>query len=453
MIFNRLYWTTYLALNSVQQKRYPYKALKDIERARERRLRYIVDFAFKNVPFYKELKSTRGIKPEDIQTTHDLQLLPLIEHRNVQENPLIFVSETYPLRNLLHLRTGGSTGEPKDIYHDTRSLFQSAVHGERGAHVVTKQIGKRFGYKEVMFAPGVSSIQEVSAFWHAKAWIPSPFRIKRRWLSLFHPTEKNVRLINEFQPDVIFCYGSYLELLFYHLETTGETMHRPQAIIYSSDTLSETVRKIILNKYRIPVFGWYQTVEAPKIAFECEQHEGLHLNIDYYDVRIVDDEGNPVSEGDEGEIVISNLYNRGTVLLNYKIGDVGRMIKEPCPCGRTLPRLSFPQGRADDFLETTGGVPVHSQQIGAVFLKYTDVLQFQVQQTTPAHVRVELVVKPDTDRDAIAKDLSAEFKKILGAGVVINVHFVDSVSPTEVGKRRRFISEQQRTKLRNAFNQ
>ena len=80
----------------------------------------------------------------------------------------------------------------------------------------------------------------------------------------------------------------------------------------------------------------YNAAEAFKIGFYCEQRTGFHLHEDLCHVRIAGADGATAGPGEVGRIVISNLVNRASVLLNYPIGDLGAIAAEPCPCGRTL---------------------------------------------------------------------------------------------------------------------
>jgi phenylacetate-coenzyme A ligase PaaK-like adenylate-forming protein len=84
-------------------------------------------------------------------------------------------------------------------------------------------------------------------------------------------------LINTYKPDVIHSYGSYLEVLFARLETTGEAFHRPKAVGFGGDGLSDSARRLILDHFGIPAFSLYSSVEAPSMAFECGEHRGLPL--------------------------------------------------------------------------------------------------------------------------------------------------------------------------------
>jgi phenylacetate-CoA ligase len=438
-ILKRIYRSIRLAREIRREVQMAYEPAERIRELRDTRARDIVEYAYRYVPWYTECMKEKGIIPPDIHTADDLEILPTVARREVQKNPLAFVSTERPVTEYLALRTGGSTGEPKTIYHDVESLFMVAAHGERGRRIVTDTIGKRYGYKETILVPRISSTSRISEFWKKNAWFPPWLQIKRQWLSLFEQQDVNVKKINQFKPDTIFTYGSHLDWLFSFLETENVKCYMPKAIIYSSDTLSESTRSLIQDKYCIPLFSWYQTVEAAKVGFECEEHNGIHLNEDWNHIRIVDDEGNTLPPGEEGEIVISNLHNHGTVLLNYKIGDVGTMYNERCPCGRTLKLMSFPGGRVDDFLITKTGRTVHPQEVTNIMTELEDLWQFQIRQFAPSSFKIELVIGNNGDPDTVKKDIQTLFFHTFGNDIVIQWDFVDSITPTDMGKRRRVI--------------
>ena len=98
------------------------------------------------------------------------------------------------------------------------------------------------------------------------------------------------------------------------------------------------------------VLSVYQAVEIGIIGWECERQCGHHLNVDLCPIRILDSDRRELPIGESGQVVTSNLVNRGTVLLNYMLGDLATRLPEPCGCGRSLPLLSHVQGRTTDWL-------------------------------------------------------------------------------------------------------
>ena len=252
-------------------------------------------------------------------------------------------------------------------------------------------------------------------------------------------------MIQAFRPDVISTYGSYLELLFPYLCETGRRLHLPRAICYGADGLSDSVRRLILEDFGIHVLSAYQSIEAYQIGFECERHVGLHLNIDLYPVRIVDAEGRALPPGETGEVVVSNLVNRATVLLNYRLGDLASLLPERCSCGRTLPLLSFPQGRRDDIIVLPSGRLMHPHILNDLMRFETEVWRYQVIQETRTCFRVSLVVTPTCQREELRKRIESRFARTFGQGATIQVAFVESIDRTAAGKHRTVVSRIRQT--------
>jgi phenylacetate-CoA ligase len=166
----------------------------------------------------------------------------------------------------------------------------------------------------------------------------------------------------------------------------------------------------------------------------------VHLNIDLCPTRIVDERGKDLPAGESGEVIISNLINRATVFLNYRLGDVATLLDEPCSCGRTLPLLSHVEGRRTDWLELSSGRRVHPQVLPAIFKYQQGIWQFQVVQETPARFRINLVADEVVDRSETNKRVAAELASALGEEVQVDVQFVQAIPRTPQGKVRTVIS-------------
>jgi phenylacetate-CoA ligase len=264
---------------------------------------------------------------------------------------------------------------------------------------------------------------------------------------LLDTPERNLALINEFQPNVIRSYGSYLDVLFPYIHAESRPFCSPALITYSSDGMSESVRRLIVETFEIPLLSTYEAVEAFKIGFECREHVGLHLNIDLYPVRIVNAEALPVPDGESGDVVVTNLVNRSTVLLNYRLGDIARMLPRACPCGRSLPLLSFPEGRNDEYLQLPNGQILHPQAVRTILLSEEAIWRFQVIQLTASHLRLLIVAAPGADSETMQQRLAVKFASVLGAKVTVDIVFVDSIARTTKGKFRAVISMAQNIRM------
>ncbi len=123
-------------------------------------------------------------------------------------------------------------------------------------------------------------------------------------------------------------------------------------------------------------------VMGPGVAGECQQCNGLHINEDHFLVEVLDPATlEPVPEGEVGELVITTLTKEAFPMIRYRTRDLTRILPEPCPCGRTLRRMSRIMGRTDDML-IIKGVNVFPTQIEAVLFDIEG-----VRAALPAHRR------------------------------------------------------------------
>ena len=436
MILSRLYWNAYLATHLAGQAHYPFKPLEVIRSDQSQNVRKIVSHAYRYVPYYRDAMSKLGLSPEDFREARDLEKLPLLERRQIQEDPEYYLSRARSPHEYLKYRSSGSTGAPLPFYFNPEALFQCAIHGERGHSIIKRLTGKKFGYREITFESPNCSQQKIRKFWQNQTLIPRTMRITRQAISLDTPPEESLAIINDFKPEVIYGHGSYYALMFAWLEKSGAASHQPKAIIYSSDGMPEQTRRLIMEKYQVPVFSWYQTIEAIKIAFECENHIGQHINEDMYVVRIINQKGQTLPDGESGEIVLSNLFNRGTVLLNYRLGDFATKLPTACPCGRSLGMLSFLEGRKDDLIRLPGGKTVHPQAIRPLISKEESIMQYQIIQNTLTSFIIKIVPKKGVDQAQTRNNIRCKFKKVLGDHTEVEVRFVEATDSTSGGKHR-----------------
>jgi phenylacetate-CoA ligase len=440
MILSRLMWNVYLAYHLRGQSGFPFKPLEEIKRTQAKRLQSMISHAYSTVPYYRETMKRLGLRPDDLRTPEDLERLPLLERDQLQRDPEYFLSRLKKPDSCLKLRSSGSTGNPRTIYHDAAALFQNAAHSAREHSIIGPILGKSIGYRASIITSPNSSAREVLSYTQKRGFFPSGIRIERQSLWLADPPEKNISLMDRFKPDILHTYGSYLEMLFPYLHATGRPFHKPKVVMYGADNLSDSVRRLIVEEFKIPVLSTYQAIEAFKIGFECNYNTGLHLNIDLYPIRIIDSNGQSLRDGESGDVVISNLVNRATVLLNYRLGDVASKLPTGCLCGRILPLLSFPQGRSNDWIELASGKIVHSQVVNAIFRGEEEVWQHQVLQQSRSQFQVSLVASKTSDRDAISGRITEKFVRNFGSEIELKIAFVEEIARTDSGKFRTVIS-------------
>jgi len=199
-------------------------------------------------------------------------------------------------------------------------------------------------------------------------------------------------------------------------------------------------RELIERDLGIPVHSAYQAAEALLIAYQCERRQGFHISLDQVAVRVIDREGRNTAPGESGEIILSNLTNRATVLLNIKLGDIVTRSSGPCPCGRPLPLLERIEGRADDLIAVPGGTVLHSLSALTKLQAIPGVVQVQVVQEELRRFQLRAVCAAGADWEIVRQGLADAFQRLLGTEIELNIERRERIDPEPGGKIKAVIS-------------
>lgn len=438
-VLGKMYGSSVVVAHLPRQRGIPFLPEEKLWELRDARLRQTVQYAADTVPYYQHLFQKEGIDPQSIKTVHDLRRLPIVEKATVRNNPGLFVSTSSLGRTSLPFTTSGSTGEPTVIHHDYNSLLANIAYGERERSVLSAVCGKRFHPREAYIVRPRSTITKVWDFYRNHTFAASSR--PRLLLDILRPIEQNIREINAFRPDILVGYGSYLEALFRTLKSKGTRMHLPRVLFYGAECMTDPGKQFIEKEFGITVLSMYNAVEAFKIGFLCEVRNGFHLHDDLCHLRITDTDGADLAPGTKGHVVITNLINRGTILLNYRLGDVGSLAWSKCPCGRSLPLLAELEGRKEDILLLSNGEFVHPRAIWAVLNQRNEVLKYQLIQHRPNQFELRLVTRDPQAYQLVVRTILTDLRRLLGESAEIEGKHYPALEPEASGKFRPVMSK------------
>jgi len=441
MFAQRVYWSLYLGRRVLGQARYPFKPRPAILRDQSRHVRRMVAHAYANVPYYRRTLDELGLKPSDFRTAEDLARLPILERRRIQEAPRDFMSGAAQRSSWLVLSTSGSSGSPLTVFHDPRSVLSNVGHQARYRAVLLAALGRRFRYRETLIFSFSSSVLRHKDFLRERTLLAGWFIPAKQKLSMYDPPVRNVVELAAFRPDVIQSYGSYIEELFAYLAEHERAYQPPRVVGFGADGVSDSARRMMRARFGTECYGSYNAVEIGRIGFECPAHRGYHVNEDVHPLRIVDEAGRTLPPGEPGDVIVSNLVNRAMVFLNYRLGDIASLIPGPCPCGRTLPLLTYPAGRSDDWMELPSGQRLHPQAVHTLLREEYELWQYQVTQESPLSFRLSLVAKDACDREQTRARLTAKFRQTFGEDARVEVTFVAALPRTAAGKVHPIVSQ------------
>ncbi len=171
-------------------------------------------------------------------------------------------------------------------------------------------------------------------------------------------TEKQLQMMQDLQSTVICATSSYALLLSEEITKRGlkDKVALKKGVI-GSERWSDKMRKSIQDGLGIELYDIYGLTEiyGPGIGINCQKEKYIHYWDDYLFIEIINPEtGEPVEDGEEGEIVITTLVKEGAPLLRFRTHDLSRIISEKCSCGSCYPRLDIIKGRSDDMFKVHG---------------------------------------------------------------------------------------------------
>jgi len=433
--------TARVAAIARRERRVPWWSADRVRRLQQRYLRRTVRHAYETVPFYRRAMDERGLHPADFTDVSDLARLPLVGDMEVRKNLDDLVSTAYRGRSLQAVRTGGSyTRVRKTVYWDDATYLAKIAFRERDRAVLAALAGRNWGQVQLFLLPDESVSLQSRRFWDRNLLVPRRLA-ERHYLASEEPFEAAADLINDIRPGVVFTYGSYTDEFFRYAADRDIELTPPRVWVYGGDMLSDHGRELAEKRFGIPIYTTYQMVETGKIGFQCERREGLHLNVDRCPVRVIDEQGRTLPAGQRGEIVVSNLANPATVLLNYRTGDLGTLSDQPCPCGRSLPILERLEGKINQVIHMPDGGRLVAGSVELLFKHdLEDTLQGQLSQLDDGRILWRIVPLTSTDCEALRRRLLDKTSGMLGPDVPVVVEFVDDIPHTRTGKFHRIAS-------------
>jgi phenylacetate-CoA ligase len=216
--------------------------------------------------------------------------------------------------------------------------------------------------------------------------------------------------------------------------------------LFGGEPWTDEMRTKLDRELGISAVSFYGLSEmcGPGVAAEClDARDGLHVQEDHFLAEVIDPEtGEQVPEGDDGELVFTTLLKEGQPLIRYRTGDVGSVSTEPCPCGRTMARITALRGRLDDML-IIRGVNLFPSTVETLLLGVEEAgPHYRLLVERPAEmdeVRVECEpASPEIDRAALAERLEVLLRDHTGIRIDVSVVEPGAV-PRSEGKAVRVV--------------
>lgn len=404
-----------------------YKSPEKLKKFQEKRLRYMVNFAYRNTALYKEKFKKAHIIPSDIDTLDDITKIPLVTKEEIKAvYPQGIVTPGCTEENCAVEITSGASGSMLKVLYDPKSLdYLKAVsfrdvlaQGVRPWHTFCVRCSDLMEYEKISQNP---FNREVGILEGA-------------------PEEEIIEQVKKLQPHILAGHPSSFVAMAHTMEKNGITDIHPLKILLGGEVAYPVYREYIEKVFQCPTFNKYGAYEMYSIAWECNHHN-MHINADSVILEFLKD-GEPVSSGERGEIVATNLWNKAMPFIRYKLDDIGIPSDCECVCGRKFPVLQDIEGRADDFIVLPSGKVIPPIQVTAAFFKtiHNHIEQFRVIQDTKSHIYVYIVPQKGFT-DTVEKSLLHRIRESLGPSINIDMEKVKHLEQTGRSKFRTIISK------------
>jgi len=408
------------------------------------RLRWSLAHAYDNVPHYRRKFDAAGAHPSDLKSLGDLRGFPFTTKADLRDT-YPFGMFAVPRERVVRIHaSSGTTGKPTVVGYTAKDIDTWANLAARSIRAAGARPGDmvHVSYGYGLFTGGLGA----------------HYGAERLGLTVVPfgggQTEKQVQLINDFRPTIIMVTPSYMLAIADEFDRQGlNAMESSLRVgIFGAEPWTNEMRREIEARMGLDAVDIYglSEVMGPGVANECiETKDGPTLWEDHFYPEIVDQAtGEPVADGEPGELVITSLTKEALPIVRYRTRDLTRLLPGSA---RTMRRMQKITGRSDDMM-IIRGVNVFPSQIEELILQRPLLAPHyvcEIDKDGPLDrltVRVELKAGEHTDGSAAAGARAAlehAIKSLIGVSCGVKVEPAGAIERS-VGKARRVVDHRPR---------
>lgn len=381
-----------------------------------RRLSFILSHASRTTDFFEKYMEMKGLRQ-----------FPVIKKRHLQERGRDFLSSDFSTADLTERKTSGSYSTPMRVYFSEEKMSRQYAEliyynrlsgldvGEKYYNITTNKKGRaeRFLKNVVIINPAVMD----------EEWFVQTIKTIQA---------EGCAVIVGF-PSVLYALANYVLS-----HKTYEGRVRFKGIITIAEALHPSIRGAIEEAFGCPVFNRYATMETGVVGHSLKGSPDLQINRASYIAEVLAfDSDRPVAVGEEGRIVITDLFSEAMPLIRYETGDTAVLASVDEFGARSI---KVPEGRIIETIYGTNGDKISWAVLYDLMITIPDVIQYQFRQTGERSYELHLVTAPAFSSDS-ERLLNQEFHEMLGSDATMKFNYTDSIPALPSGKRPMIIND------------
>jgi len=411
------------------------KSPEEIKRIQDKKLKRLIKHSYEKVPYYRQFFDSLNLKPEDVQSAEDLPKLPLLSKKIIKSLPLKqMIAKGVDLKKCRTAKTSGTTSEPFQVYFNWINARMIGIALVRSLLACDVKPLYRIG----VFSGNPNFPQDKARFNRFGIW-----RSCKLWP--YEKVEDWIKKLKKWKPQVLYGYFMSIILLAETIVEKGIKGINPNVVICTSGVLDNASRQIIHSAFKAKVFDFYGSWEGGNIAWECPQCSGLHINSDMVILEVLKD-GKPVSPGQEGEVVITNLYSFVMPFIRYRQGDVVVLYKEEPICGRPFHLIKKIKGRLVDFVILPSGEKLSPLPFNQLMSYNPAIDQYRIVQEYINLLSVEIVPLQNFNQSHFVT-IEKELRKLVGQDMKITISLVKKIDFDPEYKRSILLSKVSKNRM------
>jgi len=431
--------------NYLIQKEIRKLSLDEIRKIQWNRLKELLESVYNFSDFYHDCFKSVNLKPQDIVSYKDFQKLPIIDKIILKKNYNKIITKGSIEQDYVVSYTSGSTGEPFSFLLDLKREEPQTF----AAFMLSKEnvgINPFKKYNELMIK--AEPINEIKNLYEPiKKGISKDLKYyfisETLGIRSSEIKEDNIKaiysIITKNNIQGIYGYSTnifYLAKLFkiYDLEV------KLKYIILIAEGLLKQQKDLIKDTFHCPVYMDYGASECMRMGFECNQHNGYHMDIYNYYFEYLDDNGEPCKTGENANIVITNLNNYIFPLIRYNIGDQCIILKEKCSCGQNYPLVNQITGRQSDIIKTASNDEISLSNFSVLFeYLYEYINQYQLIVDEKINTIIIKIIPAKKIKPEIIKEIKEQILKLINYSMDIKIELVEKIPFEKHGKTKSLI--------------